>query len=186
MKKYKNKRRRIPAAAALCGAVLLGLAGCGGRLDPTASPGLETAPGQIITEAPAPPTAVVTTAPPAETAPPATAAPSAPAPAAVPLPATPPPTAAPSTEEPVVRALTEVNVLQEVLAYEKKDGPARAISAGNSLGVEESEDPEWLTCHLQEENQTFYLHLDPENPYLIETPEGWLYLWVVLDGLDFT
>ena len=93
---------------------------------------------------------------------------------------------APSTPEPVVRELTEVTVLQEVLVYSSPRGGSRSIPAGDALKVEQSEDAEWLACYIEGEENASYLHLDPENPYLIETPEGWLYLWVVLEGLDFT
>ena len=145
---------------ALIAALTLLLAACGGQNPPADTPAPETPPrAEEPAQQPLPPPQ---NAP--ETAPPATGR------------------DRPSETE-TQEELQQTTLLRSVLAYPRQDGDSRELEAGTEVLIQKEENGEWMRCVA--DGETLWLHLNPENAFMVETPSGWLYLWVALDGLDF-
>ena len=169
------------------------LTACGDRANPLASPGA-TAP--VWEESPPAVAEDKNTHPQAGTSPtPAQAEPSVTAtptptkePETTPLPAPPVPTEknpeetdAPIDDEAFPQTAT---LLQSVTAYDAEKSNTHTLSAGKTLRVAAKAEGEWLEA--RDGGETIWLHLDGPDGLSVETPTGWLFLWVVMDGLDYT
>ena len=102
-----------------------------------------------------------------------------------------PPQNAPATAAPVTGAqeqqtpveMQEAKLLRNLLVYSEQGGDSRELEAGTEVLVQEEGNGEWMLCML--DGETLWLHLNPDNPFMVEAPSGWLHLWVAMDGLDF-
>ncbi|MCC8077436.1 MAG: hypothetical protein LUG15_00975 [Oscillospiraceae bacterium] len=81
------------------------------------------------------------------------------------------------------QTLTAVTLLQPVNAYDAPDGDAMALETGTTLFYSGTENG-WMHC-LDESGMNVYLRLDPDDAFRVETPDGYLHVWTVLDGLSF-
>ena len=123
--------------------------------------------------------------PPAET-------PSTPAPPPTKEPeTTPPPTPTPTerpetTETPVDDGEfpQSATLLQSATVYDADKTNPHTLSAGANLRVAAKAEDEWLKAW--DNGETVWLHLDEPDGIMVETPTGYFFLWVVIDGLDYT
>ena len=74
-------------------------------------------------------------------------------------------------------------LLQSVTVYDAEKNTTHRVSAGSTLRVAAKPEGEWWQA--KEAGETVWLHLDEPDGIMVETPTGWLTLWVVLDGLDY-
>ena len=169
------------------------LTACGDRANPLASPGA-TAP----VWAESPPAVVMDTniQPPAGT--PSIPAQTEPSVTVTPTPTkepetTPPPTPPVPTEKNPEATDTPIDdaafpqtatLLQSVTAYDAEKSKTHTLSAGTILRVAAEAEGEWLGA--KDGGETVWFHLNEPDGIMVETPTGYFFLWVVIDGLDYT
>ena len=176
-------------------AMVILLTACGDRANPLASPGA-TAP--VWEESPPAVAEDKNTQPPAGTPPtPAQAEPSVSV-TATPVPTkepetTPPPTPPVPTEKKPEATDTPIDdeafpqtaaLLQSATAYDAEKSKTHTLSAGTTLRVAKEAEGEWLKA--KDGSETVWFHLNEPDGIMVETPTGYFFLWVVIDGLDYT
>ena len=75
-------------------------------------------------------------------------------------------------------------LLQAVTAYDAAKENTRTIPAGGTLRVAVKPEGEWLAA--RDGAEMIWLRLDEPGGIAVDTPSGWLFLWVVMDGLDYS
>ena len=164
------------------------LTACGDRANPLASPGAtapvwEESPPAVVTDtnlqppagipsipAPAEPTATPVPTKEPETTPPP-----------VPTEKNPEVTDTPIDDEAFPQTAT---LLQSVTAYDAEKSNTHTLTAGTTLRVAAEAEGEWLKA--SDGGETVWFHLNEPDGIMVETPTGYFFLWVVIDGLDYT
>ena len=80
---------------------------------------------------------------------------------------------------------TDVAVLKDLSAYDGKNGEKFIVDAGVEMTVEATDNREWLYCKSYTSDWALWFRLNPDNPFEIETPDGFVPVWDALDGLCF-
>ena len=80
---------------------------------------------------------------------------------------------------------TDVTLLTDLFACDGKGGDEFTVQAGVKMTVEATDNREWLYCSSRTEDWALWFHLNPANPFEIETPDGFVSVSDALDGLLF-
>ncbi len=80
---------------------------------------------------------------------------------------------------------SDVTLKTALLAYDGRGGESFPIDAGVEMSVRATDNREWIYCVSESEDWALWFHLNPDNGFEIETPDGYLPVWDALDGLLF-
>ena len=76
-----------------------------------------------------------------------------------------------------------VTVRGDLYCYDTPGGQQDLLPAGTELELLGTDDAEWVCARLAGDEQELWLHLDPEFPFQVEGPDGFVEDWEALDGL---
>ena len=85
--------------------------------------------------------------------------------------------------ESIAETPQQVTVNCDLYAYDAPDGQQDLLAAGTELELLGTDDTEWVCARLAGDQQELWLHLDPEYPFQVEGPDGFVDSWDALDGL---
>ena len=77
----------------------------------------------------------------------------------------------------------QVTVTGDLYGYDAPGGQRDLLPAGTELALLGTDNEEWVRARLAEEETELWLHLDPESPFYVEGPDGFVEGWEALDGL---
>ena len=85
--------------------------------------------------------------------------------------------------ESIAETPQQVTALCDLCAYDAPGGQQEVLPAGSELELLGTDDVEWVCARLVENEREIWLHLDPESPFEVEVPDGFIGSWDALDGL---
>ena len=77
----------------------------------------------------------------------------------------------------------QVTLICDLNAYDAPGGQKDLLAAGSVLELLGTDNVEWVCARLAGEDQELWLHLDPDSPFQVEGPDGFVEGWEALDGL---
>ena len=77
----------------------------------------------------------------------------------------------------------KVTALCDLFAYDATVGRQELLPAGTELALQGTDNVQWVRARLVADGRPLWLHLDPEYPFQVEGPDGFLESWDALDGL---
>ena len=77
----------------------------------------------------------------------------------------------------------QVTVNYEIYAWDAPGGERDLLPAGTQLELLGTDNVEWVLARLAGEKQELWLHLNPDYPFRLDGPEGFIDGWDALDGL---
>lgn len=85
--------------------------------------------------------------------------------------------------ESIAETPQQVTALCDLCAYDVPGGQQEVLPAGSKLELQGTDDVEWVRACLVEDGRELWLHLDPDSPFDVEVPAGFIGSWDALDGL---
>ena len=76
-----------------------------------------------------------------------------------------------------------VKALRSLFSYDAPDGTQILIEEGTELELLGTDNAEWVQARRTADGQALWLHLNPDSPFYVETPDGFAGGWDVLEGL---
>ena len=76
-----------------------------------------------------------------------------------------------------------VTVIRGLFSYDAPNGTQDLLAEGTELKLLGTDDVEWVQARRTADGQVLWLHLNPDNPFEVETPDGFVGGWEILNGL---
>lgn len=77
----------------------------------------------------------------------------------------------------------QVTALCDLCAYDAPNGQQDLLAAGTELELLGTDNVEWVKARAAGDGQELWLHLNPDSPFQVEGPDGFVDGWDALDNL---